>query len=119
MRRNLLDHYVQEMNDLARNPRFYNTLFRNCTTEVVRILRAAGRSVPANWELVASGLVPMYLHQLGLLEDKRPFAEVYAAAAVGPAAREAEEDPMFWKRIREVRTAARDPMHAEAAPTAP
>jgi len=106
MRRSLIEQYVLEMNDLARRPRFYNTLFRNCTTEVVRILRAAGRQVPANWELVASGLVPMYLHQLGLLEDKRPFAEVFAAAEIGPAAREAEDDPAFWQRIRTARETA-------------
>ncbi len=114
MRRSLVDQYVREMNNLARRPRFYNTLFCNCTTEVVRILRAAGRPVPANWEIIASGLVPMYLHQLGLLEDKRPFAEVYAAADIGPAAREADEDPAFWRRIR----AARETPPAAGMPAA-
>ncbi|HMM76470.1 MAG TPA: DUF4105 domain-containing protein [Gammaproteobacteria bacterium] len=119
MRRSLLEHYVQEMNELAQRPRFYNTLFRNCTTEVVRILRAAGRPVPANWEIIASGLVPMYLHHLGLLEDKRPFAAVHAAADIGPAARAAEDDPAFWKRIREARPVAPEPIHAVATPAAP
>lgn len=118
MRRSLIEQYVHEMNELAHRPRFYNTLFRNCTTEVVRILRAAGRPVPANWEIIASGLVPMYLHQLGLLADKRPFAEVHAAADIGPAARAAEDDPAFWQRIRGARSAVREPMH-EATPAAP
>lgn len=119
MRRSLLEHYVREMNDLAQRPRFYNTLFRNCTTEVVRILRAAGRPVPANWEIIASGLVPMYLHQLGLLEDKRPFAEVYEAADIGPAARAAEDDPAFWQRIRAGTLQSEEVESAEAALAAP
>jgi len=114
MRRKLLDLYVQELNVLARHPRFYNTLFRNCTTEVVRIVRAAGRPVPANWQIIASGLVPQYLHRIGLLEDTRPFTQVYAAADIVPAARAAEDDPDFWQRIREPQTAARDPAHVTA-----
>lgn len=100
MRRNLLTHYVEEMNSLARRPRFYNTLLRNCTTEVVRILRAAGRPVPIDWRIIASGLVPQYLHELGLLEDTRPFEQVFADADIGPAARAAEEDADFWRAIR-------------------
>lgn len=100
MRRKLLELYVAEMNALASRPRFYNTLIRNCTTEVVRILRAAGRPVPADWRLIASGLVPNYLHELGLLEDTRPFPQVFAAADIVLAAKRADEDPEFWRRIR-------------------
>jgi hypothetical protein len=103
MRRKLLTLYVEHMNDLARRPRFYNTVLRNCTTEVVRILSAAGRRVPLDWRVLVSGHVPRYLHELGLLEDTRPFAEVAADANIVAAAQAAQDDVDFWKRIREPR----------------
>lgn len=101
MRRKLLALYVDEMNGLARRPRFYNTVLRNCTTEVVRILTAAGRRVPLDWRVLVSGHVPRYLHELDLLEDTRPFAEVAADADIVAAARAADDSVDFWKKIRE------------------
>ncbi len=103
MRRKLLGLYVEQMNALAQRPRFYNTLLRNCTTEVVRILRAAGRRVPLDWRILVSGYVPQYLHELGMLEDTRPFAEVMAAADIGQAARDADDAVDFSQRIRRVK----------------
>lgn len=102
MRRKLLDLYVEQMNALATRPRFYNTLLRNCTTEVVRILSAAGRRVPLDWRVLVSGHVPRYLHELGLLEDTRPFDEVAADADIVAAAKAADDSVDFWKRIRVV-----------------
>jgi hypothetical protein len=105
MRRKLLGVYVEQMNSLARRPRFYNTLMRNCTTEVVRILRAAGRPLPLDWRILVSGYVPQYLYELGMLEDQRPLAEVIAAADIGAAARAADEAVDFWRRIRVINPA--------------
>ena len=106
MRRSLLALYIEQMNGLSGRPRFYNTLMRNCTTEVVRILRAAGRPLPLDWRIWASGYVPQYLHQWGLLEDQRAFAEVAAHADIGAAAQAANDDPDFWRRIRAVQPPA-------------
>ena len=106
MRRKLLSLYVEQMNSLARRPRFYNTLLRNCTTEVVRILGAAGRRVPLDWRVLVSGYVPRYLHELDMLEDTRPFAEVEADANIVAAAQQADDSVEFWKRIREVKRAS-------------
>jgi len=103
MRRKLLELFVEQMNALAQRPRFYNTLLRNCTTEVVRIMAAAGRRVPMDWRILVSGYVPKYLHELGMLEDSRPFDEVMAAADIVPAARAADDTADFWRRIREIR----------------
>lgn len=103
MRRKLLSRYVDQMNGLKRRPRFYNTLFSNCTTEVVRIMGAAGRRVPLNWRVLVSGYVPHYLHELGMLEDTRSFEQVSAAADIGAAAQAADDAEDFWRRIRAVR----------------
>lgn len=87
MRARLLLQYVHEMNALARRPRYYNTLFANCTTEVARIVRASGRRLPWAWPLVASGLVPRYFHERGLIDDARPFEAIEAEADIGERAR--------------------------------
>lgn len=103
MRERLLAQYVREMNALARRPRYYNTLFANCTTEVARILRAAGRRLPWGWPLVASGLVPRHFHRQGLIDDSRPFEALAAEADIGEQARrEGPGDPgdYFSARIR-------------------
>ena len=90
MRERLLLQYLREMNALARRPRYYNTLFANCTTEVARILRASGRRLPWAWSLVASGLVPRYFHRRGLIDDARPFEAMAAEADIGERARTEE-----------------------------
>lgn len=100
MRRRLLARYVEEMNAVAKRPRFYNTLFANCTTEVARILRASGRPVPWSASLLLSGFVPRYFHRIGLIDNTRPFAEVEREADIGERARDDSGDPDFSRRIR-------------------
>ena len=104
MCRKLFMHYVDEMNALARRPRFYNTLFANCTTEIVRILRAAGRRLPwAPAVVVLTGQAPRYFHAKGLLEPGRSFEEIEAGADIGARARAADAmaPAQFSARIRD------------------
>lgn len=100
MRARLLQQYVHEMNALARRPRYYNTLFANCTTEVARILRATGRRLPWAWPLVASGGVPRYFHRRGLIDPARPFEAIAAEADIGARARDEAAGSDFSARIR-------------------
>ena len=100
MRRRLLAQYIRELNRLATRPRFYNTLFSNCTTEVARIVRAAGHRVPFDWRILVSGYVPEYLYDLGLIDTSRPFAELRARADIGALARATDERADFSARIR-------------------
>jgi hypothetical protein len=102
MRRNLLVRYVEELNDLAVSPRFYNTIFRNCTTEVARLLNAAGRPLPFDWRIIVSGYVPQYLYRIGLIAARRPFAQIKNEADVVAKARAADTDPAFSASIRRV-----------------
>lgn len=100
MRRRLLTRYVGEINAVAARPRFYNTLFANCTTEVTRILRASGRPVPWSASILLSGFAPRYFHRVGLIDNARPFAEVQREADIGERARDESGDPDFSRRIR-------------------
>ncbi|MBL8343573.1 MAG: DUF4105 domain-containing protein [Rubrivivax sp.] len=101
MRRKLFLRYVREMNSLAARPRFYNTLFANCTTEVARILRTTGRRLPWGWPLVVSGHVPRYFHGLSLVEPtSERFEAVERAADIGERARDEGSPLAFSQRIR-------------------
>jgi len=101
MRRRLFEGYVREMNALAHRPRFYNTIFANCTTEVARIVRATGRRLPWSWPIVVSGYVPRYFHAKGLIDPSRHFAEIEAEADIGERARAEPSARPFSQRIRE------------------
>ncbi len=100
-RRSLLLAYVRECNDLAARPRFYHTLTTSCSTQPVRVVRAAGYRLPLDWRMVAAGHAPAYLHSIGVLEDTRPFARVREDAAISARGRAADGDPAFSARIRE------------------
>jgi len=100
MRQRMLIRYIEELNEVAAHPRFYNTLYRNCTTEVVRLLRETGLPVPLDWRLLVSGYVPEYLYQYRLIATDQPFAQVQPAADIGALARAADADPAFSRLIR-------------------
>jgi hypothetical protein len=99
--RRLLCEYVADCNRLAKAPRFYHTILTNCTTQIVRLVRAAGRRLPLDWRMIASGYVPAYLHRIGILDRTRPFAELHAQAAISTRAKAVHDDPEYSRRIRE------------------
>jgi hypothetical protein len=96
----MLMSYADKLNELAARPRFYNTLLSNCTTEIVRIVRAAGNPIPLDWRMLVSGYVPEYLYEHRLIAADLPFAELQAAADIGERARAADADAAFSARIR-------------------
>ncbi len=108
--RRLLTAYVADCDELARRPRFYHTLSTNCTTQIVRLVRASGQRLPFGWGMIASGHAAAYLHRKGILAQRttagasQPFARVRADAAISARARavdDDDDDPEFSLRIRE------------------
>lgn len=100
LRRRLLAAYVADCNRLATTPRFFHTFFTNCTTQVVRLVRAAGQTLPLDWRMIVSGYIPNYLHRIGLLAD-RPFVVLHLLAAISAQAQAAGDGPEFCAEIRE------------------
>ncbi len=101
MRRKILALYIEQMNRLANRPRFYNTVFNNCTIEIARIVWAAGHRFPLDWRLLVSGYVAEYLYDLDLLDRRRPFAELKAAADIRDRSIAADAAADYSHRIRE------------------
>ena len=100
LRRVFLD-YLNSINELHQQPRFYNTLLTNCTTSVWLHTRMNPESPPLSWKILLSGYVPDYLHDLGRLDTSMSFAELERRSLVNARAHAAEKDPAFSQRIRE------------------
>lgn len=76
--KDLLVAYLDEMNRLVDQPKFYNALTRNCTT-TIRIHANAVRKdapPPIDWRLILSGHVDELLYDQGGIERKMPFAKL-------------------------------------------
>ena len=99
--RRLFLAYMEEINALKAQPKFYNTLTTNCTTNIWLHARTNPGSVPLSWKVLASGYVPEYLYEAGRLDNSLPFTELQRQAQVNERAQKADAADDFSRRIRE------------------
>jgi hypothetical protein len=92
--------YVAEANALAREPRFYHTIWRNCTTVLYRMLRRILRRLPFSYRVLLSGYMPEYFYGIGYLDQRYPLEELRALGYVSERGRQAETSPTFSADIR-------------------
>jgi len=94
--------YIERINQLHQRPEFYNTLTTNCTTSIWMSSLVNEHHLPFSWKLLASGHVPSYLYEQGLLQgSERPFAELQRDALINPKAKAAGDSPDFSRLIRQ------------------
>jgi len=98
--RALLLQYVAEANALAEQPAFYNSLTTNCTTAIVKLIRAAGGTLPFDWRLIVNGYLPGYLFDQGAVVTTIPLSELMALASIDERAKAADRSPDFSRLIR-------------------
>src|SRR5208282_2434302 len=67
--REVLLTYVNEANQLADHPRWYNTLTTNCTTVVFFIARAVAPDMRFDWRVLVSGYLPDFAYDHGALDQ--------------------------------------------------
>jgi hypothetical protein len=98
--RPLLLQYVADANALATTPQFYNSITTNCTTAIVKMMRAVGGLIPFDWRLIINGYLPDYAYGRGALDTRLPLPELRARAHIDKRAREAGLGPDFSRLIR-------------------
>ena len=98
--RRLFLEYMKEINSLASQPEFYNTLTTNCTGNIWLHSKVNPGSVPYSWKILLSGYVPEYLYEQGRLDTSLPFPELQQRSRVNLAAQAADQAPDFSRRIR-------------------
>lgn len=63
--------YLQQVEQLQKAPKWYNTLLRNCTTVIFDMVRAIDPDdFPWDYRILMSGYVPNYLYDQGVLPDQ-------------------------------------------------
>ncbi len=97
----LFMEYIDKINELKERPEFYNTLTTNCTTNVVRHIRAFGGKAEYNWKILLSGYAAQYAYERGGLDTSLPFEELRRRCHINPRAHSIGNDPDFSLRIRE------------------
>jgi hypothetical protein len=98
--RKLLLEYVADANALAAKPEFYNSITTNCTTVIVKMMRAVGAVVPFDWRFIVNGYLPSYAYDHGALDSRMTLAELKALSHIDKRARAAWHSPDFSRLIR-------------------
>ncbi len=93
--------YINQVNAMKKKPEWYNTLTTNCTTNVVRHVRAFGGRAKYNWKVLLSGYAPQYVYELGALDSRLPFDELRKRSYINSKAHAIGDDPDFSRKIRE------------------
>jgi hypothetical protein len=97
----LLREYVADADDLARHPRWYNTLTGNCTTLVFGMVRVIRPGLMLDYRVLLSGYLPNYAYDLGATDTSMPFEKLRELSRIHDSAARADADPAFSKIIRE------------------
>jgi hypothetical protein len=93
--------YINTVNALHENPRWYNAVTSNCTTSI-RTQRAANLRKPWDWRILLNGKMDEMLYQdHAIATGGLPFAELKPRSLINKRARAADQDPDFSRLIRE------------------
>jgi hypothetical protein len=91
--------YVHAMNELAREPRWYNAVTDNCTLEI-RLQRAVSERAPWDWRMLVNGHGDALLYERGLISTQLPLDETKRLAFINPRAQSAGAGEDFSQAIR-------------------
>lgn len=99
--RALLLDYVATINELAGRPEWYNAATHNCTTTIRHHIEAIGASGPWDYRFLVNGQLDELAYEQEAVDTSLPFPELRRRSNIVERANQADDDPDFWKRIRE------------------
>ena len=92
--------YIRSMNELHAHPRWYNAITANCTTSI-RSQRSIAARTPWDLRILLNGRIDEMFYERGMLAtDGLTFPELRRRALINAAARTADQDSEFSRRIR-------------------
>jgi hypothetical protein len=98
--RAILLAYLEEINRLASQPKWYNALSNNCTTTIRLHVSDVVPGIPHDWRWLANGHLDELLHELGVVNQDYPFAELKKLSYINPKAQAVPPDGDFSGEIR-------------------
>jgi hypothetical protein len=99
--RALLVDYLNEVNQLADHPQWYNALTQNCTTTIRGHAHNIGAGGALDWRLLANGHLDELLYERGQIDTSLPFADLKARSDITEKAKGADDSADFSTKIRE------------------
>lgn len=93
--------YVDKINELSREPEWYNTIDDNCTTGVLTHTHGYKARAHYSWKVLLSGYAAEFAYGLGLLDTSMPFEELQQRCLVNAVAERCGDAEDFSVRIRE------------------
>jgi hypothetical protein len=98
--RSLFLSYVDAANELARSPRFYNTITANCTTIIYQMTKRIVGRLPFDYRLLLSGYLPAYVYKVGGLDARYSLEELRTRGRITERAKESDRRDTFSADIR-------------------
>lgn len=98
--RELLLEYVRDANSLVTEPRWYNSLSTNCTTVVLKMMRAIGNGPPFDWRVIINGYLPEYGYDRGALNTDYSIEELRRLGSISSIGQSYGIRPGFSEAIR-------------------
>ncbi len=93
---------VARVNEIARQPEFYDLITNNCTTNIVEIVnQLRPGAIPEDIRIVLPGHSDRMAYDLGLLAAQGPFEQIKAASKINLAAKIHAHSPNFSQAIRQ------------------
>lgn len=93
--------YLQSLNALHSQPRWYNALTTNCTT-AIREQHTASDRITWDWRILANGKADELLYERKKIATSGlSFAELKQHSLINERARAADKDPDFSRLVRE------------------
>lgn len=94
---------VARVNQIARQPEFYDLVSNNCTTNIVDLVNELRPgSVPRDIRVLLPGSSDRMAYDLGLLAAQGPFEQIKSASKINLAAQLYANDPNFSQAIRQL-----------------
>lgn len=70
---------AEDINDVYKKPRMYNTLLRNCTNEITRRVEEMSElDFPLTWKSILPGHFDEVLYDMNIIDNSLPFSETKA-----------------------------------------
>jgi hypothetical protein len=92
--------YMKRINELTKEPEWYNALVLNCTTAIRGNVPYALRA-PWSWKLLLNGYLDEHVYDSGELDQTLPFADLKRLSLIDSRSKAADDDPAYSARIRE------------------
>jgi hypothetical protein len=99
--RKVLLAYLDEINRLARKPRWYNALRYNCTTAIRHHVQSVTPGNPFDWRILVNGRLDELGYERGTIDQSLPFDELRRRSDITERAKRIEDDADFSRKIRE------------------